>query len=131
MLSSLLTTIMAYPNYLSLGALVMSVFFAGTFLQGERLRKQEIKDELREIQQLAEQTMARVEDINTQLSQKDAQLVGEISEAYQILAELTEKERLQRVALEESARRRNELSDQRQSERQNVNNSAGFIIDNN
>ncbi len=130
MINTVVTTALAHPNYLSLGALIVSVFFAGTFLQGERVRKQEVKEQLREIQQLTEQSLARVDQVQTELAAEDARLVSEISEAYTALAALNEKELAQREALEASERRNQQLGNRRQQNRQRVNDSSGFIIDN-
>ncbi|MEM8485565.1 MAG: hypothetical protein AAF564_08435 [Bacteroidota bacterium] len=130
MINTVVTTALAHPNYLSLGALIVSVFFAGSFLQGERVRKQEVKEQLREIQKLADQSMARVDQVQATLAAEDARLVAEISEAYTALAALNEKERVQRLALEETARRNQQLANRRQQNRQQVNESSGFIIDN-
>lgn len=130
MINTVLSTALAHPNYLSLGALIVSVFFAGSFLQGERVRKQEVKEQLREIQKLADQSLARVDQVQADLAAEDARLVGEISEAYAALAALNEKERVQRLAIEETARRNEQLANRRQQNRQQVNDSSGFIIDN-
>ena len=130
MINTVVTAALAHPNYLSLGALIVSVFFAGTFLQGERVRKQEVKEQLREIQQLTEQSLARVDQVQSELAAEDARLVDEISEAYTALAALNEKERVQREELEESERRNQQLANRRQQNRQQVNDSSGCIIDN-
>lgn len=125
-----LNFLLAHSSYVSLGALVMSVFFAGTMLQGERVRQQEVKAELREIEQVAAQSMNRVAQINAQLEAEDARLVEEIGETYAELAALNEKERQQRAELEATAARNRQLDNQRNQQRTTIERSAGFIIDN-
>ena len=123
----MLETLLKYPNYLSLGALILSTFFAGTMLQGERIRKEEIREELREIQQLTEQSLDEVAQIQTLLEQEDARLVGEISEAYEVLAALNERERGVRAELEASDRERQRLANQRRRNQQAINNAGRFF----
>ena len=130
MLNAVLSTVMANPGFLGLGALVVSTFFAGTMLQGERVRNQEIRDELREIKQLTEQSLLRVAAIEEALHTEDARLVNEIGVAYEALAVLNEKERVQRAALEATARRNRQLAIERLRQRETVKKSDGFIIDN-
>lgn len=127
---AVLNFLLAHSSYVSLGALVMSVFFAGTMLQGERVRQQEVKDALREIEQVAAQSMDRVEQINTRLEAEDARLVNEIGETYEELAALNEKERQQRAELEATAARNRQLANQRNEQRTTIERSAGFVIDN-
>ena len=82
MLQTLFTFIGANSSLVSLGTLGLTVFFAGTMLQGERVRKQEIKAELREIQAETEASMARVQAIQDALALADAELVGQIKATY-------------------------------------------------
>ncbi len=126
MLNTLLSTLLANPGYLSLGALVLSTFFAGTMLQGERIRKEEIREELREIQELTRQSLAQVEQIQVQLEATDARLVGQIGETYEVLVQLNKQEQEARAGLEEEERRR--LARQRSQLRQEVNNTSGFVF---
>ncbi len=129
-MSAVLNFLLANSSYVSLGALIMSVFFAGTFLQGERLRKQEVKDALEEIQNLTEQSMNRVEKINAILEKEDARLLSEIGVAYQELAALNEQERVKQAQLEETEQRNAELEAQNRRNRNRVRSSSGFIFDN-
>ena len=109
MINALLQTALKYPSYFSLGALVLSTFFAGSMLKGDRIRTQEIKEELREIQAQTEQSLAEVEQIQTNLDQEDARLVSEITQAYEVIAELNEKARVVRADIEEAEERAKEL----------------------
>jgi predicted oxidoreductase len=100
----LLTFIGANAGYVSIGALTLSVFCAGSFLQGERVRKEEIRDQMREIEALTEETMARVASITATLEAEDQRLVAEIENTYQELAVLNAEEAAARRALAERQR---------------------------
>ena len=130
MISSIFTTLLANPGYLSLGALVLSTFFAGSMLQGDRVRTQEIKEELREIQQLTEQSLAQVEQIQVKLEQEDARLVNEISQAYEILAVLNEKEREVRVGLKETEKENNRLAAERRKRQEEIRKNGSLVFSN-
>lgn len=130
MFGSLLTTLMANPGSLSLGALILSVFFAGSMLQGERMRNQEIRDALEEIEKATQQSLDRVEEINANLGQEDARLVSEIAETYEILATLNEQERKTRAGLEASGRAAAQLENVRQAERERLRKAAEFSFSN-
>ena len=82
MLNTIFTFVGANSSLVSLGTLGLTVFFAGSMLQGERVRKQEIKAELREIQAETEASMARVKAIQDALAIADAQLVDQIRATY-------------------------------------------------
>ncbi len=127
MINALLQTALKYPSYFSLGALVLSTFFAGSMLKGDRIRTQEIKEELREIQAQTEQSLAEVEQIQTNLDQEDARLVSEITQAYEVIAELNEKARVVRADIEEAEERDKELQTQRNEHGQGINNSGRFF----
>lgn len=131
MFNSVLTTLLAYPKYVSLGALVMSVFFAGTMLQGEWNRKKEIKAEMREIRAEADAVLQEVDAISSRLKAQDEALVFEIKQTYKELEALNHKEWQQRVALDESEAERRRLESELQQPRRQVKSSSGFIIDNN
>jgi len=124
----MLSFLLANSSYVSLGALVLSVFFAGTMLQGERLRTREVRDALREIENITGQSLERVAQINAHLEAEDARLVGQISQAYAELAALNEQERLKRVQIEQTARRRRQLENERLQERERIRSSTGFIF---
>ncbi len=130
MFNSLITMILANPGYVSLGALVLSTFFAGTMLQGDRIRKQEIQEELREIQQLTEESLTRVQEIQTTLEQQDAALLQDIGEAYEVLATLNKQEQEERLKLEESAQEAARLAAQRRRQQQAVNDSGRLFFSN-
>lgn len=51
-------------NLISVGALVLSVFFAGMYIRGEWSRSQDLKNQLKEMQDLQAQTQAHVDSIN-------------------------------------------------------------------
>lgn len=127
MLNSLLQTAMKYPSYFSLGALVLSTFFAGSMLKGDRVRTQEIKAELREIQAQTEQSLAAVEQIQVNLEQEDAKLVSEISQAYEVIATLNEQARVVRAEIERSEVRNRQLQANRNRSRQQINDSRRFF----
>ena len=100
----LLTFIGANAGYVSIGALMLSVFCAGSFLQGERVRKEEIREQMREIEALTEETMARVATISATLEAEDQRLVAEIETTYAELATLNAEEAAARRALAERQR---------------------------
>lgn len=93
------------PNTFSIIALLASVFFAGAYLRGEISRKQELKNELKAIQEQQERTMAKVDSVNAQyLRDKMAlllstqQLYGQIETVLQ--AKGTNTKQLQKVGKE-------------------------------
>ncbi|MFK7845980.1 MAG: hypothetical protein AB8G77_11820 [Rhodothermales bacterium] len=129
-MNALLTTLLANPSYLSLGALVLSTFFAGSMLQGDRIRTQEIKEELREIKEMTAASLVEVEQIQVRLEQEDARLIKEIGLAYSVLAQLNEKERIARADLEASDRERQRLADQRRRQQNAVNQNGRLFFSN-
>lgn len=131
MLQAALTTLQANPNFVSLGALILSVFFAGTMLQGERTRKQDVKDALAEIEALSAASLERVEEINADLETQDAELVGQIDEAYDELARISEREEQALANLEQTNRRNRQLQQQNQQNREAVRSSTDFIFGDN
>ncbi|MDZ4700168.1 MAG: hypothetical protein SH809_10720 [Rhodothermales bacterium] len=100
----ILTFIGANAGYVSIGALMLSVFCAGSFLQGERVRKEEIREQMRDIEALTEETMARVATITATLEAEDRRLVAEIESTYEELAVLNAEEAAARRALAERQR---------------------------
>ncbi len=95
----ILTFIGANAGYVSIGALMLSVFCAGSYLQGERVRKAEIRDQMEEIEALAAESMDRVASIRSTLEAEDRRLVAEITETYAELAALNAEEVAARRAL--------------------------------
>jgi len=130
MINSILTSLLANPAYLSLGALVLSTFFAGSMLQGDRVRTQEIKDELREIQMLTEQSLSQVDHIQSTLDQEDDRLIREIDEAYEDLAALNEKERVARAELEASDREQARLAAERRRQQEAIERDGRLFFSN-
>ena len=80
-------------DYLSVAAVVTSVYFAGTFLEGERIRSQELKESMREILEETEQINERILFINQKAQVEDLLLMDKIGQTYANLEELGKKER--------------------------------------
>ncbi len=106
-MQAILAFIGANGSYFSIGALCLSLFCAGSMLQGERLRKEEIREQMREIEAMTETTMARVAEINTRLEAQDQALVAEIETTYGELAALSAEESEARRALARSQQQLN------------------------
>ncbi len=130
MFNSLITILLGNAGMVSLGALVLSTFFAGSMLQGDRIRKQEIQEELREIQQLTEESLTRVAEIQTNLEKQDAQLLQEIGDAYDVLAKLNKEQEAAQLALEETEREQARLAAQRRRQQQTVTDSGRLFFSN-
>lgn len=69
-------------NVLSLVGLLVSVFFAGSYLRGEISRRQEMKQELRELQDQQKQTMARVDSVNAVYEKEKLELLHQTKDLY-------------------------------------------------
>jgi hypothetical protein len=94
----------ANAGYVSIGALMLSVFCAGSMLQAERVRKQEIRDALHEIEVQTDSTLQRIARIDAWLQAEDRRLVAEIETTYGELADVSAAEASARRALAESRR---------------------------
>lgn len=67
---------------------MIAVFFAGAFLNGERLRTKELKMELQEIRDQKDQIMQRVDQIQQKTYEEEQKILARIDTAYQLLHEL-------------------------------------------
>lgn len=97
-MQAILAFLGANAGYVSIGALMLSLFCAGSMLKGEQVRKEEIREQLREIEAQTATTMERVHQITAQLAAEDRQLVQEIEKTYGELAALTAEEMAARKA---------------------------------
>ncbi|MEZ4698833.1 MAG: hypothetical protein R2834_00765 [Rhodothermales bacterium] len=91
-MQAILAFLGANAGYVSIGALMLSVFCAGSMLKGEQVRKEEIREQLRDIEAQTASTMERVHQITAQLEAQDRQLVQEIEKTYGELAALSAEE---------------------------------------
>jgi len=88
-------------NLISAFSMAISAFFAGAFLQGERLRTREFKESMEQIRIKQEDIMLRVEEINQYVKVKEYELNSEIDSAYQVLSELNTNRRLSQAKIRE------------------------------
>jgi chromosome segregation ATPase len=73
---------------ISVIAMMISVFFAGAFLNGERLRTKELEMELKEIRAQKDLVMQRVEQINQKTYEDEKRILARIDTAYSLLNSL-------------------------------------------
>lgn len=79
------------PNLFSLAALGLAVFFAGSFLEGERIRNREFREDIKAIKSKNRQILGRVAQINQTAARQDALIKEKITNAYEELAALQEE----------------------------------------
>lgn len=72
-------------NLISIAAMMIAVFFAGAFLNGERLRTKELEMELKEIRAQKDLVMQRVEQINQKTYEDEKRILARIDTAYSLL----------------------------------------------
>lgn len=72
-------------NLMSIAAMMIAVFFAGAFLNGERLRTKELEMELKEIRAQKDLVMQRVEQINQKTYEDEKRILARIDTAYSLL----------------------------------------------
>lgn len=113
-------------NAFSLIALLVSVYFAASFLEGERLRTRELKDALQEVESAHEETLRTLEVMRMQTIQADNQLVEKIDAMYGELGALNEKERLQRLRLIQRNKQINETQTGNTQNRAKIREASGF-----
>jgi hypothetical protein len=65
------------PHAYSLIALLLSCFFAGSYLTGEMSRRREMREKLDELKQLQKETMSRVDSINVAYQRDKKGLIDE------------------------------------------------------
>ncbi len=75
-------------NLMSIAAMMIAVFFAGAFLNGERLRTKELEMELKEIRAQKDLVMQRVEQINQKTYEDEKRILARIDTAYSLLNKL-------------------------------------------
>jgi len=68
-------------SYISLIAMIVAVFFTGTYLRGEGVRKREVNEALDEIRARQTAIMAQVDEINRVTMERDQQLLSRIDSA--------------------------------------------------
>lgn len=68
-----------------MAAMMIAVFFAGAFLNGERLRTKELEMELKEIRAQKDLVMQRVEQINQKTYEDEKEILARIDTAYSLL----------------------------------------------
>jgi hypothetical protein len=69
-------------NFISIAALLLSVFFAGAYLRGEIGRRAELKAELKEMKELQRQLMIQVDSINASYAQDKLDLLRQTHNFY-------------------------------------------------
>lgn len=90
----------AYTNLISMASMMIAVFFAGAFLNGERLRTKELKMELQEIRERKEEIMQRVEQIQQKTFEEEQKILARIDTAYQLLNDLNSQRTLKKAEIE-------------------------------
>lgn len=90
-----------YANLISMGALVLSVFCAGAFLNGERLRTKDLRQELKTIQAEKDAIMRQVDAINQRTYEEEQKILDKIQTAYSLLNELDNLKRNQKEKIAE------------------------------
>lgn len=90
-----------YSNLISMGAMMVAVFFTGAFLSGERHRTKELKMELQEIRAQKDAVMQRVEQINQRTYEEEQKILDRIETAYTLLNSLNSQRTLKRKEIEE------------------------------
>ena len=113
-------------NAFSLIALLLSVYFAASFFEGERLRTRELKDALREVESAHAETLRTLEVMRMQTIQADNQLVEKIESMYGELGALNEKERQQRLRLIQRNKQINQTQTGNTQNREKIRESSGF-----
>ena len=81
-------------NYISLIAVLVSIFFAGAYLRGESVRKKEMKEEIQAIKDRQEEILQSVQQINEVAHKQDLVLLAQIDSAYSYLRELNETKKV-------------------------------------
>ena len=114
------------PGLFSLIALGVSVFFAGQFLEGERLQKRELKTNLQEIEATTQQILQQVDSINQAVAAQDAALSQKIASSYALLGELGEKKQKQRLRLIRRNRNIAQNEANRERDKQEMRQAGGF-----
>lgn len=105
-------------NTLSLVGLLVSVFFAGSYLRGEIGRRQEMKQELRELKDEQEKTMARVDSVNAAYEKDKLELLQQTKQFYDQLDTIMDL----KLANTQAVRRVNQqLNERRNDVTQSIN----------
>lgn len=115
-----------YSDLIGLGALLISIYFAGSFLEGERLAARELKADLQDVEQATEQILLEVDAINQRLAEEDLKLVQQIEGTYGQLNQLNEKELEARKGLERRWRRTKKQKKQNSDKREQMRQEGGF-----
>ncbi|MDX1907355.1 MAG: hypothetical protein SF053_10010 [Bacteroidia bacterium] len=79
------------PNLITLGALLLAVFAAGAFFQGERLRKGDMKEQSKAIRDSQERINQRIDSVYTVAIAREKELLDQLSYAYRTLDSVRSK----------------------------------------
>lgn len=69
-------------NLISVGALILSVFFAGMYIRGEWSRSADLKNQLQEMKDLQAQTKAQVDSINAAYNRDKLEILEKTRQFY-------------------------------------------------
>ncbi len=94
-------------NLVSAFSMGISAFFAGAFLQGERLRKAEFRESLEQIRNEQRVIMQRVEEVNAYVKLKEIELISQLDSAYLVMDDLNDQRRRSWRRIEETEKRIN------------------------
>lgn len=89
-------------NLVSLGALLLSVFFAGAYLRGEISRKAELKAELQSIKDQQMRILATVDSVNANYSRRKMEFLQMNKALYEQLDTLLELKTKNSVKLQKA-----------------------------
>jgi hypothetical protein len=105
-------------NIISLVGLLVSVFFAGSYLRGEIGRRQEMKAELRALKDEQARSMARVDSVNAVYEKEKLELLQQTKQFYDQLDTILDM----KLANNQAYRRVNQqLNDRRDEVTQSIN----------
>ncbi len=77
-------------NLISALSMAVSAFFAGSFLQGERMRKAEFRESIEQIRMEQAAIMQRVDEVNEYVKLKEIEMISQIDSAYLVLDDLNQ-----------------------------------------
>lgn len=89
-------------NLVSLGALLLSVFFAGAYLRGEISRKAELKAELQSIKDQQMRILATVDSVNANYSRRKMEFLQMNKDLYEQLDTILELKTKNSVKLQKA-----------------------------
>ena len=121
-----LTYITSKTNPLGLIALLIAAYFAGSFIQGERIQTRELKAELAEIEKRHAEIMAEVDSINSITAQKDLFLQSKIAQTYQKLDNYGEQIAARRAALKRRSWAISQQGKKNREDAKQMQNAGGF-----